>query len=331
MRTLILEKHDVIENNPLKLKEISEPKISDEEVLIRVSACGICHTDLHVVEGELKGGKMPVVPGHQIIGSVVRAGKMVKKFEIGERVGIPWLNSTCGECKFCRSGRENLCAKAQFTGYNVDGGFAEYVKINEDFAYSIPSVFSDEHAAPLLCAGVIGYRSFRLTESKEGDILGLFGFGASAHIVLQIARHEDIRVFVFSRNENHRGLARKLGAEWTGTINDKTPELLDSAIIFAPAGELVPVALARLDRGGRLVLAGIYLSQIPGIEYSLLYHERCVVSTTNSTRQDIIEFLKVAGEIQVKTEIEVFSIEEANKALQMLKKGKINGAGVLRI
>ncbi len=331
MRALLLEKHSLIENNPLHLKEIDEPLLSEDEILIKVSACGICHTDLHIVEGELTGGKLPVVPGHQIVGRVAKLGKSVRKFSVGERVGIPWLYSTCKDCKFCRTQRENLCTNAKFTGFNVDGGFAEYVKVHEDFAYSIPQVFSDEHAAPLLCAGVIGYRSFRLSESAKGDVLGLFGFGASAHIVLQVAREMDIKVFVFSRSESHRKLAKELGAEWIGTLNDKPPELLDSAIIFAPAGELVPQALARLDRGGRLVLAGIHMSPVPQMEYRLLYHERSIKSAANSTREDIIEFLEIASRIGIKTEVQVFSLEEGNKALKMLKDGKINGAGVLRI
>lgn len=331
MRALLLEKHSLIENNPLQLKEIDEPSLSEEELLVKITACGICHTDLHVVEGELEGGKLPVVPGHQIVGRVVKLGKNVRKIKLGDRVGIPWLNSTCGECKFCRTDRENLCKKATFTGYNVDGGFAEYIKIKDGFAYPIPSEFSDEHAAPLLCAGVIGYRSFRLTESKEGEVLGLFGFGASAHIVLQIARYRNVRVFVFSRSESHRKLAEKLGAEWTGTLNDNSPEFLDSAIIFAPAGELIPQALVRLDRGGRLVLAGIHMSPVPQMEYRLLYHERSIKSAANSTREDVIEFLEIASRIGIKTEVQVFSMEEGNKALKMLKNGKINGAGVLRI
>lgn len=331
MKALILKKSNLIENNPLKLKEIPEPRIASNELLVRVSVCGICHTDLHVVEGELPGRKVPVVPGHQIIGRVEAVGSKVKRFRAGARVGIPWLNSTCGECKFCKSNRENLCSNAKFTGYNIDGGFAEYVKIHENFAYSIPTEFTDENATPLLCAGVIGFRAFRLTESKKGDILGLFGFGASAHIVLQVAKYMGIKVFVFSRSENHRGLARDLGSDWTGTINDKIPEMLNSAIIFAPAGEIVPMALARLDRGGRLILAGIHMSPLPQMEYNLLYHERSIKSVANSTRQDVVDFLKIAIDIQVKTEVQIFSIDEGNKALQMLKEGRINGAGVLRI
>lgn len=331
MKAIILEEHGSINDNPLKVAEMPVPELSENEILIKVSVCGICHTDLHVVEGDLKGGRMPVIPGHQIAGRVMKTGKGVSAFKVGDRAGIPWLNSACGRCRFCRSERENLCPEAKFTGYSVDGGYAEYVKVHQDFAYHLPESISDEHVAPLLCAGVIGYRAFRLSEVKKGDVLGLFGFGASAHIVLQVAKFSGQKVFVFSRSEDHRKLAEKLGADWTGQADSEPPELLNSAIIFAPRGDLVPKALKKLDRGGTLVLAGIHMSGIPEMEYNLLYHERCIKSVANSTRKDVIEFLDLAAKIPVKTEIEVFLLEEANRALQLLKNGKINGAGVLKI
>lgn len=331
MKALILEKPGVINSNPLKPAEVLVPDLADNEILIKVSACGICHTDLHVIEGELRGGKLPVIPGHQIAGRVVKIAKGVTRFKEGDRAGIPWLYSTCGKCRFCISGRENLCLDAKFTGYSVDGGYAEYVKIHQDFAYTLPDSISDENIAPLLCAGVIGYRAFRLAETKEDGILGLFGFGASAHIVIQIAKFFKQRVFVFSRSQKHRELAENLGADWTGTAEEDLPELLNGAIIFAPAGEIVPKALKKLDRGGTLVLAGIHMSPIPDMDYNLLYFERALKSAANSTRKDVTEFLELASEISVKTEIEVFPLKEANSALRLLKSGKINMAGVLKI
>ncbi len=331
MKALVLKKPDKIEKNPIALEEIPIPEIADNEILIRVSACGVCHTDLHVIEGELKGGKMPVIPGHQITGRIVKMGRSVTGFKEGERVGIPWLYSTCGKCRFCMSGRENLCPEAIFTGYSVDGGYGEYVKIHQDFAHPLPESISDENVAPLLCGGVIGYRAFCLTGAKEGDVLGLFGFGASAHIVIQIARFFKERVFVFTRSEKHRKIAEDLGAEWTGSVDDEPPELLNSGINFTPAGELIPKALKKFDRGGVLVLAGIHMTPVPEMDYNLLYYERCIKSAANSTRRDVSEFLALAAKIPVKTEIEIFPLQEANRALQLLKGGKLNMAGVLKI
>lgn len=320
-----------INQNPLKIYDAEVPSISDDEVLIKIKTCGICHTDLHVVEGELPQKKTPLTPGHQIVGIVEKAGKSVTRHKIGDRVGVAWLNWTCGKCEFCKRGQENLCTNAKFTGYDVDGGYAEYISVDERFAYEISGIFQDEEAAPLLCAGIIGFRSLRLSNIQPCDKLGLYGFGASAHIAIQIARHWGCEVYVFSRNEYHRKLAEQLGATWTGTADQVPPHLLHSAISFAPAGEFVPKALGVLRKGGTLALAGIYLTQIPAFDYSLIYHERMIKSVANSTRQDAIDFLKIAVEIPVRTEVEVFPFTEANRALKLLKESKIVGAGVLRI
>jgi alcohol dehydrogenase, propanol-preferring len=318
-------------DNPLHLNEIAQPEPAANDLLLHVRACGICHTDLHIVEGELPQRKSPLIPGHQIVGIVEKIGKSVTNHKVGDRVGVAWLHWTCGICEHCKCGEENLCDYAKFTGYDVDGGYAEYTVVPSEFAYSIPTQFSDEAAAPLLCAGIIGFRSLRLCNIQRGQRLGLYGFGASAHIAIQVARHWGCDVYVFSRNEHHRKLAEQLGAAWTGTTDAVPPHLLHSAISFAPAGELVPVALSVLRKGGTLALAGIYVSPIPSFEYPLLYYERMIRSVANSTRQDAIDFLKIAAEIPVRTEVEVFPLSEANRALQLLKESKIQGAGVLNI
>lgn len=331
MRGMVLEKIDKIENNPLKLSEIEVPEPSSDEVLIKISVCGICHTDLHIIEGELPQKKLPLIPGHQIVGVIEKTGENVKKLKKGERVGVAWLHSSCGRCKYCLKGMENLCDSPDFTGYTVDGGYAEYVVSREEFTYKIPEDFSDSDSAPLLCAGIIGYRSFKLSNVKNGENLGLYGFGASAHIVLQIAKFLGCKVFVFSRSEKHRKLAEELGADWVGTSKEKPPEELDSAIIFAPVGELYIDALNILRKGGTVASAGIHMSPIPSFPYELLYNERIIRSVANSTRNDAIELLSIASKIPIKTKVEIFPLEEANIALQLLKKGAINGAGVLRI
>lgn len=320
-----------IEAHPLSIVDVQVPPLTENDILISVKTCGICHTDLHVIEGELPQRKSPLTPGHQIVGIVEEVGSMVSNYRVGDMVGVPWLYFTCGSCAFCKRGEENLCDNAKFTGYDVDGGYAEYVVAPAEFAYKISSQFSDEAAAPLLCAGVIGFRALRLSNITSGGRLGIYGFGASAHIVIQVVRHWKCEVFVFSRSERHRKLAEQLGAAWTGTPDQIPPRLLDSAISFAPAGELVPKALRVLRKGGTLALAGIYLSSIPTLDYSLLYGERTIKSVANSTRQDVIDFLNVAAEIPVRTEIEIFPLDEANRALQLLKAGKIQGAGVLRV
>ncbi len=331
MKALQLHTPKIVTHNPLSLSDVSIKKPEGNEILIKIRACGVCHTDLHIVEGELPQKKYPLIPGHQTVGIVEKAGNNVARHKVGDRVGVAWLNWACGECEFCRQGNENLCMNAKFTGYDVDGGFAEYMIVQENFAYEIPKIFSDENAAPLLCAGIIGYRSLKLCGIKPGQRLGLFGFGASAHIAIQVARHWDCEVYVFSRNEHHRKHAEQLGATWTGTAENIPPHLLHSAISFAPVGDLVPKALSMLQRGGKLALAGVYVTPIPMFEYALLYHERKLVSVANSTRQDAIDFLKIAEEIPLKTKVEVFPFKEANHALRLLKESKIVGAGVLKI
>ncbi|MFQ5873186.1 MAG: zinc-dependent alcohol dehydrogenase family protein [Dehalococcoidia bacterium] len=295
-------------------------------------AAGLCRTDLHIIEGELPPHKSPLTPGHQIVGVAEGVGEGVSRFEVGGRVGVPWLHRTCGKCEFCLRGKENLCSNALFTGYDVDGGYAQYTLAYEDFAYPIPPGFPDLQAAPLLCAGVIGYRALRLAEVPDEGRLGLYGFGASAHIVIQIAVHLGYRVYVFSRSEEHRKLARELGAVWTGPSQDGPPEKLHSAIIFAPAGNLVPVALEGLEKGGTVALAGIYMSPVPELEYNgHLYHEKTLSSAANSTREDVEEILRLAVEIPIHTEIQAYPLEAANKALSLLKAGAIQGAAVLEV
>jgi propanol-preferring alcohol dehydrogenase len=332
MRAMLLEKPKPAEEDPLVARELPLPAPAAGEIRLRVKVCGVCHTDLHTVEGDLKLPKLPVVPGHQIVGEVDALGQGAKKFREGDRVGIPWLNWTCGQCRFCRRGLENLCENARFTGLHADGGYAEATVIHEDFAYALPENFSDLEAAPLLCAGIIGYRSLRLSGGERGDRLGLYGFGASAHIVIQIARHRGCEVYVFTRSENHRKLARELGAAWTGSAEDTPPEKLDAAIIFAPAGRLVLNALRVTEKGGTVALAGITMSAIPEMEYdSLLYDERILRSVANSTREDARDLLRAAAEVPVRTEVQAFKLEEANLALQALKHSKIRGAAALVI
>jgi alcohol dehydrogenase, propanol-preferring len=331
MRAFVLEQARPVDEDPLREADLPIPTPEPGEVRIRVRACGLCHTDLHTVEGDLPPHKRPVVPGHQIVGVIDALGAGVTTHKEGDRVGVPWLHSTDGKCEFCRGGLENLCRNARFTGYDVDGGYAEYAVTPAEFCYRIPALFSDENAAPLLCAGIIGYRSYRLTAVRPGENLGLYGFGASAHLVIQLARQQKCNVFVFTRNEAHRALARELDAIWTGRAEDTPPESLHAAIIFAPAGSLVPEALRVLRKAGRLALAGITMSQIPAFNYSLLYDEKVVQSVANSTRRDAREFLALAGEVPLKTEVQIFDLSEANSALQALKKSEIRGAGVLRV
>lgn len=333
MQALILKQPQPIEHNPLELVELPNPLPAENEIQIKVSTCGLCHTDLHIIEGELPLPKLPIIPGHQIVGIVTKLGDKVTKFKLGDRVGVAWLASTCGECEFCKTNRENLCEHAQFTGYHKDGGYAEYTTANAEFVYSIPEIFSDEQAAPLLCAGVIGYRALKLSNIEPGGKLGLFGFGASAHIVIQIAIHYlECKVYVFTRNVGRQELARQLGAVWVGNPQDTPPTNLDSAIIFAPVGTLVPIALNSLKKGGTLALAGIYMTPIPEIDYKLLYHERVLRSVANSTREDAIELLKLAEKIPLQLEIETFNLEEVNIALQKLKASQLRApSGVVKI
>lgn len=329
MRAMILTQPAPIEEQPLKEGEVPWPVPGPEEVLVRVRACGVCHTDLHTVEGDLALPRRPLIPGHQVVGVVAEVGSGVTRFRPGDRVGVPWLYATCGTCSFCQEGRENLCESARFTGYHADGGYAEAMVVAEDFAYAIPPDFSDTAAAPLLCAGVIGYRALRLSEVRPRQRLGLYGFGASAHVTLQVARHWGCEVFVFTRSPAHQQLARKLGAVWVGRAEEEPPARLHSAIIFAPAGALVPEALRVLEKGGTLALAGITMSPLPEMDYSLLYHERTVRSVANSTRQDARELLRLAAEIPIHTTVEEFPLAAANEALLRLKRSQIQGAGVL--
>jgi len=331
MRAMLLERPAPSESSPLRTVDILMPEPAAREVRVRVRCCGVCHTDLHIVEGDLALPKLPLVPGHQIIGEIDQLGREVTSFKLGDRVGIPWLYSTDGVCAFCQGNSENLCEHAQFTGYHVHGGYAEYCVVREDFAHSLSAVFSDENAAPLLCAGVIGYRSYRLSGAAAGQRLGLYGFGASAHLVLQLARHQGCEVYVFTRGTAHRQLAEKLGAAWTGTADETPPHSLDASIIFAPAGALVPQALRHLRKGGTLALAGITMTQIPALDYDLLYHERVIRSVANSTRQDCREFLRLAAEIPIQTQIQVYPLSEANRALADLKQSKLEAAAVLRV
>ncbi len=328
---MLLQKPGPVEQSPLQFDEVTLPLPRAGEIRVQVRCCALCHTDLHTVEGDLPLPRLPLIPGHQIVGFVDAVGHGVRTVKEGDRVGIPWLHSTDGQCDYCRRGLENLCANAQFTGYHVDGGYAEFTVVHEDYAYPIPNIFSDQNAAPLLCAGIIGYRSYRLSGIRSGERLGLYGFGASAHLVLQLARHQGCEVYVFTRAQAHRDLATKLGAAWVGRAEDTPPHQLDASIIFAPAGALVPHALRALRKAGTLALAGITMSPIPQMDYSLLYHERVIRSVANSTRQDAREFLDLAAAIPLHTEVQVFELDQANHALQALKKSEIKAAAVLRI
>lgn len=329
MRAQVLRNPTEISARPLVLESRPKPKIDRGQILLRVTACGVCHTDLHTVEGDLTLPKLPLTPGHQVVGIVETVGEEVTEFEIGQRAGAVWLYRTCGSCDYCRSGRENLCEQAQFTGFHADGGYAEYMVVDADFAYHIPVSLPDAEVTPLLCGGVIGYRALRLSEIKPGQTLGLYGFGNSAHITIQIARHWGCRVFVFTRSAGHQAHARELGAEWVGRAEEPPPSGLDSAIIFAPAGELVPAALRALNPGGTIALAGIHMSPIPEMPYALLYGERTVRTVANSTRQDVVELLALAAEIPIRTDVTIFPLEQANEVLLAMKESKFKGDAVL--
>lgn len=331
MKAWALEKTGPVESNPLELRELPVPEPGEREVLVRVRACGICRTDLHVVEGELPPKKANVIPGHQIVGVVERLGPGATKYRGGARVGIAWLHKTDGKCLYCKSGRENLCDFPEFTGYTVDGGYAQYTVAHEDFIYPIPDDFDDLQAAPLLCAGIIGFRCLRLSGIAGGGNLGIYGFGAAGHVCIQVARHWGVKVFACTREEKHRRLATELGAAWAGGATEEPPEKLDASIIFAPAGELVPPALQALKKGGTLVLGGIHMSPIPSFPYPLIYQERSIKSVANNTRHDGHDFMKLAAEIPVHTEVQVFSLEQANRALNALKHDGIRGAAVLKM
>ena len=313
----------------LKRVDLPQPRPGRGQLLIRIRACGVCRTDLHVVDGELAEARLPIIPGHEIVGTVAEQGPGAERFPIGSRVGVPWLASTCGRCRYCTGGRENLCDEARFTGYHLDGGYAEYTVADERFCFAIPGEYDDAAAAPLLCAGLIGYRS--LVMAGDARRLGIYGFGAAAHIVAQVARHQGRRLFAFSRpgDAQAQRFARELGAEWAGDSSATPPEALDAAILFAPVGALIPAALRVTAKGGTVVCAGIHMSEIPAFPYDILWGERVVRSVANLTRSDGEEFLALAPRVPVRTTTEVMKLDQANEALARLREGGITGAAVL--
>ncbi|HEV2500042.1 MAG TPA: zinc-dependent alcohol dehydrogenase family protein [Terriglobia bacterium] len=331
MKACQLRSVAAVETHPLELRDVPDPEPANGEVLVVVNACGVCRTDLHVVEGELPPKKLPIIPGHQVVGVVKKLGPGANRHKLGDRVGVAWLHHACSACEYCRAGKENLCDNASFTGYTVDGGYAEYMVASEDFVYPILASFGDAQAAPLLCAGIIGFRALRLSGIQPGGRLGFYGFGAAAHMAIQVARHWGVEVYASTRDVRHQKLALDLGAKWAGGTMSEPPVKLDSAIIFAPAGEIVPAALKALKKGGTVALAGIHMSQIPALDYNLLYHERVLRSVANNTRQDGEDFLRVAAEIPIHTEVELFPLAEANRALDLLKNDAIRGAAVLEV
>lgn len=318
-----------ISGNPLRHERVPIPEPGPAQIRIKVDMCGVCHTDLHTVEGELTLPELPITPGHQVVGKVQSIGPGVTAHHIGDRVGVAWLNWTCGVCAYCTSGMENLCEKARFTGLQAAGGYAEYIVVDERFAFALPKIFSDAEAAPLLCAGIIGYRSLRLSGIQPGGRLGLYGFGASAHLAIQVARHWQCEVYVFTRSAEHQQHARELGAVWTGLAQDRPPALLDAGVTFAPVGWIIPLALSHLRPGGTLAINAIHMSPIPELAYDLIYGERVLRSVANFTRQDAQEFLQIASEIPIRSSVETFPMQEANAVLQRLKKSEIRGAAVL--
>lgn len=325
MQAMVLESS----RTPLREKHLPLPKIGEGQILVRVCACAVCRTDLQVMDGDLPEPKLPLVLGHEVVGLVVEAGKGADRFKLGTRVGIPWLGWTCGQCRYCQSGRENLCEKARFNGYTIDGGYAEYMVAFEQFCFAIPESYSDAHAAPLLCAGLIGYRS--LVKTGDAVRIGIYGFGAAAHIVCQIARHQGRQVYAFTRpgDDEAQKFARSLGAEWVGDSKTQPPELLDAAIIFASSGELVPQALKAIVPGGIVVCGGIHMSDIPSFPYDILWGERTICSVANLTRRDGEEFMKLASQFAIQTSIHTFPLSEANEALNQLRNGQLQGAAVL--
>ncbi|GET42873.1 zinc-dependent alcohol dehydrogenase family protein [Microseira wollei] len=316
-------------NKPLRVADLPIPTANPHQVLLRVHACGVCRTDLHILDGELTHPKLPLIPGHQIVGTVVATGDRVAKFKLGDRVGVPWLGHTCNHCRYCQTGRENLCDNAEFTGYQIDGGYAEYTVADEQFCFPITPDYQDLQAAPLLCAGLIGYRSYRMTGDAER--LGFYGFGAAAHILIQVAKYEGRQVYAFTRDGDIEGqeFAKKLGAVWAGGSEELPPEPLDAAIIFASVGKLVPAALKAVAKGGVVVCAGIHMSDIPSFPYEILWSERVLRSVANLTRKDGEEFLELAPKVPIRTEVEAFPLTAANEALTALRSGKIQGAAVL--
>lgn len=331
MKAMLLRRHAPMAGRPLEAVDLPTPEPAPGELLLRVSICAVCRTDLHVIEGDLPTAKLPIVPGHQIVGTVEKLGEACTRFKPGDRVGVAWLRHTCGECDFCRRGNENLCRASLYTGYHADGGYAEQAVVPEAYAYAIPDAFEDEHAAPLLCAGIIGYRALSRSALPRGGRLGLFGFGSSAHVVLQIALHRGSEVFVSTRGESHRDLARRMGASWVGETFDQPPVALDSAIVFAPAGPVVPAALRAVGPGGTVSLAGIHMTPIPEMDYeSCLFHEKNLCSVEANTRADGEALLKEAAEVPIRPEVTLFPLEQANDVLVDLKNDRVDGTGLLR-
>lgn len=326
MRGMVLESA----KRPLRAMEVSAPRPGSHQVLIKISACGVCRTDLHILDGELPNPTLPLIPGHEIVGTVIKTGDQVEKFSVGNRVGVPWLGYTCMECRYCKREQENLCDSALFTGYTIDGGYAEYTIADQRYCFHIPNVYGDAEAAPLLCAGLIGYRSYRMI-GQYAERIGIYGFGAAAHIITQVAVYQGKQIYAFTRpgDTDAQEFARRLGAAWAGNSTDLPPEELDAAIIFAPVGSLLPLALRATAKGGIVVCGGIHMSDIPSFPYRILWEERIVRSVANLTRRDGEELLAIAPKIPVKTEAQVFPLEQANKALDMLRQGKIQGAPVL--
>ena len=330
MKAMQLAEIAPIESGPLRHLTLRDPAPGPGEVRIAVRCCAICRTDLHVIEGQLPPRKLPIIPGHQIVGVVDALGPGCGRLAPGVRVGAAWLRHTCGTCGFCASGRENLCEAQRFTGYHADGGYAEYAVAPEQFVYELPEAFSDVEAAPLLCAGIVGYRSLKRSRPQNGGTLAIYGFGSSAHVIMQIALHRGMTVYVVTRGESHRRLAREMGAEWVGPSADDMPARAQSAIIFAPAGELVPQALAKLEKGGTLSLAGVYMTPIPQMDYEqCLFYERDICSVTANTRDDGRELLEEAAQIPIRPHTTTYALADANRALQDLKADRINGTGVL--
>jgi len=325
MRAMILEQPD----SPLRLVELPTPACGDNEVLLKVRACGVCRTDLHILDGELTQPKLPLIPGHEIVGKVVAKGKQVERFAIGQRLGVPWLGHTCGHCRYCLSGRENLCDEARFTGYTLNGGYAEYAVADQNYCFPLPESYSDAQAAPLLCAGLIGYRA--LAAAGDAERIGIYGFGAAAHIIAQVAHWQWRKVFAFTRPGDAEGqrFAMELGATWAGDSTAAPPDEMDAAILFAPVGALIPQALRHTAKGGTVVCAGIHMSDVPAFPYSILWGERCIRSIANLTRRDGEEFLSIVPKAGIRTEVETFRLDQANEALERLRNGKVRGAAVL--
>jgi len=331
MQAMRLIRPASVEKFPLELTLLELPRVDPDHLLLRVLTCGVCHTDVHIAEGELTAPRLPLTLGHQVVAEVEAVGVQVTGFEVGQRVGVPWMHTTCGICEFCRSGQENLCKQAQFTGLHVDGGFVEFMLAHPQFVLPLPVGISDLQAAPLLCAGIIGYRALRKADLQPGERLGLFGFGASAHLAIQLARHWGCEVHVFTRSPQHRRLAEDLGAVWTGSADDTPPKPLDRAVSFAPSGKIIPLALEKLRRGGTLAINAVHSSPIPEMPYDLLYGERTLRSVANATRQDGVELLRLAAEIPLTPQVTEYPLDDANEALLDVKNASLDGAAVLRV